>query len=962
MKNRIKKIVLLAGLLAAASGAHAKEYGVTSPSGEIAVTVNVEAGALSYDVTYKGTQIVADAPLSMRFSNGVVAGRNVRVRSSRITEIDETLTPVVPQKRARIEDRYRQLEIKTGDRYSVLFRVYDDGMAYRIATEFTGPVRVEDEQVEYTFDRNAPIYCGLESSMFTHQEAHYQPMELSALRDSMIAAPPMIVTVGNGIRVLLTESDLERYAGMYYTSDGSGTVRALFPRYVTKTEQPRDRDIRPVERADYIAETDGTRPYPWRVMIISDRDADLAASDMVYKLASESRLSDTSWIKPGKVAWDWWTASRLYDVGFKSGVNTETYKAYIDFAAQYGLEYIIVDEGWYDLTDLMKVLPQIDIEELCDYGASKGVGVILWTTWTALDAKAEEAMARFEEWGVKGIKIDFMQRDDQWMVEWYYKTAEMAARHKLLVMYHGCYHPTGLQRTYPNVMTFEAVMGLENMKWSELPDPEHNATLPFTRMVQGPMDYTPGGMDNVHREEFKVRYYAPQAIGTRAHQLALYVIFESPLQMLADTPTAYEREPASMAFLEKVPSVWDDTRVLDGAIGDFIVTARRSADTWFLGAITAPARTLDVTLDFLDPGAEYKVDFWQDGPNVDVHARDLQCGTVRVKKGDTLKLDMYTGGGYAAIIRKVRPEYAFTVKVLVDTPTLEQIGGMNLFKSRLVKQFERINRAFNRPGYFDADYRFIVDLDGVEVYEGNSKKYTSYPHPDHDYMIVMDGVSNYGEDGGGGWYGENQTIYHFWIKDEKGSDLLDMRASDGVIHEFGHARGVPDVYAMTVKAEKNPINGEAFTAVRSIMNYCYGETHWCPYSCNIINYTKGEMADINRLMASNYPARFVVKAVNASGKPVRNAKVKTYPVGWYEFDVKPDPIYTGRTDKSGTYLFDGNPFAPSIDGWGAVAPLFLIEVTAADGSKGYDWLPMYKVHFAGFEDRGDYIIEIKVDN
>ena len=254
MKNRIKKIVLLAGLLAAASGAHAKEYGVTSPSGEIAVTVNVEAGALSYDVTYKGTQIVADAPLSMRFSNGVVAGRNVRVRSSRITEIDETLTPVVPQKRARIEDRYRQLEIKTGDRYSVLFRVYDDGMAYRIATEFTGPVRVEDEQVEYTFDRNAPIYCGLESSMFTHQEAHYQPMELSALRDSMIAAPPMIVTVGNGIRVLLTESDLERYAGMYYTSDGSGTVRALFPRYVTKTEQPRDRDIRPVERADYIAE------------------------------------------------------------------------------------------------------------------------------------------------------------------------------------------------------------------------------------------------------------------------------------------------------------------------------------------------------------------------------------------------------------------------------------------------------------------------------------------------------------------------------------------------------------------------------------------------------------------------------------------------------------------------------------------------------------------------------------
>ena len=959
MKNPYRRILLLPLLLLTCT-VSAKEYRIVSPNDKLAVTVDVHDGELSYDVTYKGRPVLTNAPLSMHFSNGIVAGHNMRVRSSRIVEADDVITPVVPQKRSRIADHYRQLELRTADDYSVLFRVYDDGMAYRFATRFTDSVRVETEQVEYTFDSRCRVHCGLESSMFTHQEAHYRPIELSALRDSMIAAPPMIVTLNDGIRVLLTESDLEHYAGMYYTSDGQGTIRARFPNYVTKTVQPRDRDIRPVERADYIARTNGTRDYPWRVMIVTDRDSALAESDMVYKLASESRLDDTSWIRPGKVAWDWWTASRLYDVPFRSGVNTETYKAYNDFAAQYGLEYIIIDEGWYDLSDLMKVQPGIDIEELCAYGASKNVGIILWTTWTALDAKAEEAMSRFERWGVKGIKIDFMQRDDQWMVEWYYKTAEQAARHKLLVMYHGCYHPTGLQRTFPNVMTFEAVKGLENMKWSELPDPEHNATLPFTRMVQGPMDYTPGGMDNVHAREFKIRYHTPQTIGTRAHQLALYVIFESPLQMLADTPTAYEKEPVSMAFLEKVPSVWDQTRVIDGKIGEYIVTARRSAQEWYLGAITTEARTCDVALDFLEPDTEYEVTCWQDGPNVDVHARDVERKRFRVQQGDSLKIDMHTGGGYAAIVRKVRPEYVFTVKVLVDTPTLEQIGGMNLFKARLSKQFERINRAFNRPGYFDADYRFVVDLDAVELYEGNSRKYTSYPHPDHDYMIVMDGVNNYGEDGGGGWYGENQTIYHFWIKDEKGSDLLDTRASDGVIHEFGHARGVPDVYAMTVKAEKNPINGEGFGAVRSIMNYCYGETHWCPYSCNIINYTKGEMADINRLMSKNYPARFIVKARDAAGHPIRNATVKTYPVGWYEFDVKTTPAYTGTTDKTGTYLFDGNPFAPSIDGWGALAPLFLIEVTAPDGHKGYVWLPMYEVHFAGYNDSGDYVMNVTI--
>jgi alpha-glucosidase len=387
-------------------------------------------------------------------------------------------------------------------------------------------------------------------------------------------------------------------------------------------------------------------------MIISSKDKQLVESEMIYKLAPPNVLKDTEWIKPGKVAWDWWNALNVYHVDFKSGVNNDTYKYYIDFASEYGLDYIILDEGWYHLNDIMHVVDEIDVQELVDYGKGKNVGVILWVVWKALDDKLTEALDQFEKWGVKGIKIDFMQRDDQWMVNFYEKIARECAARQMLVDYHGAYKPAGLERKYPNVISFEGVKGLENTKWSDQPDPELNVTLPFIRMVAGPMDFTPGAMINATKENFRSIFDAPMAPGTRCHQLAMYVVFESPLQMLSDNPSNYYREPEAMEFLKEVPVTWDETRVLDGKVGDYILIARRSGDTWYVGAMTDwSPRELELNLSFLESG-NYSMQIWKDGINADRHASDFAMENLQVSGGSKKKIQMAPGGGWAAIIRK----------------------------------------------------------------------------------------------------------------------------------------------------------------------------------------------------------------------------------------------------------------------------------------------------------------------
>jgi alpha-glucosidase len=648
----MKKYVLLLLMIPMLSILNAKEYTVKSPSGNLKVNVSV-GSVIEYAVTFNGQEIITPSPISLILENEVL-GRNAKVRRDRVVSVNEEIIPVVARKNKVIPDVYNQLTLSFQN-YNLHFRAYDEGVAYRWEITRKGPVKVMNEQATFTFPADHQVWFPEEESMFTHQERSYLDVRLSEITPQRFASTGLLVDCGNNVKVYISESDLVTdYAGMFLKGSGENPYRleGKYAGVVLEENQRNDRDVAPVKYADYIAELQGPKSFPWRAMIISNEDRQLVESEMIYKLAPENVLANTAWIKPGKVAWDWWNALNIYNVDFKSGVNNDSYKYYIDFASEYGLDYIILDEGWYHLDDIMHVVDEIDVQELVDYGKGKNVDVILWVVWKALDDKLTEALDQFEKWGVKGIKIDFMQRDDQWMVNFYEKIARECAARQMLVDFHGAYKPAGLERKYPNVISFEGVKGLENTKWSDQPDPELNVTLPFIRMVAGPMDFTPGAMINATKENFRFVFDAPMAPGTRCHQLAMYVVFESPLQMLSDNPSNYYREPEAMEFLKEVPTVWDETRVLDGKVGDYILIARRSGDTWYVGAMTDwSPRELELNLNFLEAG-NYSMKVWKDGVNAHRHASDFKNEELQISGNSEMKIQMAPGGGWAAIIRK----------------------------------------------------------------------------------------------------------------------------------------------------------------------------------------------------------------------------------------------------------------------------------------------------------------------
>jgi alpha-glucosidase len=398
--------------------------------------------------------------------------------------------------------------------------------------------------------------------------------------------------------------------------------------------------------------TKGTRTFPWRVLGIADHDGDLLTNQIVYLLEQPSKIQDTSWIKPGKVAWDWWNANNVYNVDFRAGINTQTYKYYIDFAAKYGLPYIILDEGWYKLGNVLDVVPEINMEELTAYAKQKNVGIILWVIWKTLDDQLIPALDQYQKWGVKGIKVDFMQRSDQPLIDYFYRVSEECAKRKMLVDFHGDQKPATMTRTWPNLISTEGVRGMEWSKWSAESEPLHNVTLPFTRMFLGPMDYTPGAMRNATKETFRPIHTQPMAMGTRCHQLAMYVVYESPLQMLSDTPSNYLREPETMEFLAPVPTEWDETKVIAGRIAEYVVVARRNGKDWYIGAMSNwTSRTVDIDLSFL-PDGNFTIDSYQDGINADRNASDYRKTTASVNRTTKLKLQLASGGGWAARIHQ----------------------------------------------------------------------------------------------------------------------------------------------------------------------------------------------------------------------------------------------------------------------------------------------------------------------
>lgn len=631
---------------------NAKEFRVQSPDKKIEIVVNVDK-EISYSVFKNNYKVLSPSKISLTLYDGFVLGKNPKLKNSSIKLVDEKLYPVVRQKYSLITDNCSELTLTFEKNYELIFRAYNDGVAYRFKTNFDKDIIVKSEQVEFNFDKDFKMFFPEEGTFMTHYEQNYKQISLSEVTSKRFCLTPALVILDNNIKAVITEADLEDYCGMYLTGkdDNQKSLVGLFPAYPARDTIRNDRDIYVVERKDYLAQTSGTRNFPWRVIVISEKDGDLIESTMIYKLAKPSDPQlDFSWVKPGKVAWDWWNALNVYNVDFRAGINTDTYKYYIDFASKYGIEYIILDEGWYKIGNLLQESPGINVKEIVEYGKKKNVGIILWAIWKTLDDQLSEALDQFVKWGAVGIKVDFMQRDDQPVVNYYYKIAHEAAKRKLLVDFHGAYKPTGLYRTYPNVISNEGVKGLEHDKWSVNADPGTAMTYPFIRMLAGPMDYTPGAMINGTKDNFKINFNQPMSQGTRCHQLALYVNFESPLQMLADCPTHYYQESECMDFLSRVPSVWDDTKVLDATVGEYVLTARRSGKNWFIGANTNwTPRDFAVDFSFL-PIGEFKIDIWQDGINADRNASDYKKITSTVNNKTKLNIHLAPGGGWAAIV------------------------------------------------------------------------------------------------------------------------------------------------------------------------------------------------------------------------------------------------------------------------------------------------------------------------
>jgi len=641
--------MLIAGISQKVSAEN--NFELYSPDKQIRIQIKVE-NTIQLSAFYENEQLFEVKNIALIENDQSNVFGDFKVLDTKITYIENKLYPVVKTKSAVINEEYNQLLISFS-KFNIEFRAYNEGIAYRFIGKDDKSIVIQNENMDIEFKDHTQMYFPEEVSMFSHNERLYRNDSIENIENDKFCSLPMLA-IPNGINVLISESSLHNYPGMWLKKGDRNTLRAIFPKYPKETELIKDRNEKVIATEEYIAKCNAKRNFPWRIFAIAKNDSELLTNQLVWMLSEENALKETDWIKPGKVSWDWWNANNIYGVDFESGVNTETYKYYIDFASKYGLEYIILDEGWYKLGNLLDVVPEMNIPELVDYARKKNVGIILWVIWKTLDEQLDEALTQFEQWGVKGIKVDFMQRDDQWMVNYYEKIAIEAAKHKLLVDFHGNYKPAGLHRKYPNVLTREGLRGLEHNKWGDYLTPDHNLTLPFIRMVAGPMDYTPGAMINAAKGNHAIIFDTPMSKGTRTQQMAMYVVFESPLQMLADNPSNYIREPEVMEFLTPVPTVWDETRILEAKIGDYIINARRSGNEWYIGAMNDwDEREFNIQLDFLEEGKSYQAIIFKDGKNAHRQGSDYKKEILNLNKNSNITIRMSPGGGWVArIIQK----------------------------------------------------------------------------------------------------------------------------------------------------------------------------------------------------------------------------------------------------------------------------------------------------------------------
>jgi alpha-glucosidase len=656
----MKKYLLMAVFMGFYGGAQSRDtLLVCSPSGKICVKIWMEKN-LKYRIYDNGNSILEPSDIDMILANGQSFSFNNRITSSAVKKESHQIISPVPEKRRIIHDEYNVLSIVFKQPYKIEFRVYDDGVAYRFLTLFKDPVVIQNEVAEFHFPGSPSAYFpGIhkrdDADIFhTSFEELYPLREVDKIENTEMAYTPVLIVSQSNPKIAITESDLEDYPGMFVSGTRSPALKGVFAQYpleekMTGGDYPQSIVTK---RAGYIAATKGTRSFPWRVLIIADEDRQLPSNDIVYRLASPSRTGDASWVNPGKGTDEWTINVNLFNVPFKSGVNTASYKYYIDFAKRFGFNRIMMDAGWSDNLDMFKINPDINMDTLVGYAKQNGIKISMWTLASTLDRQLDSALDRFNKWGVDFIMTDFLDRDDQKTVNFYYRIAKACADHHIMIMYHGAYPPKGFNRTYPNNVTREGVLGSEYNIWSDKATPPHDVTLPFTRMLAGSFDYEPGILNNATQKGFRPIEGMVMSQGTRCHQLAMFVVYDNPMQIFSGNPSQAWLEPKFMELLGSVPTTWDETNIIDGKVGEYIITARKKGEKWFIAGMTNwSEREIHIKLDFLDNNI-YKATICKDGVNADRYAADYVLMDNAVKKDEEIKVHLAQGGGFLIRLEK----------------------------------------------------------------------------------------------------------------------------------------------------------------------------------------------------------------------------------------------------------------------------------------------------------------------
>lgn len=651
--NRTLGLAILSLLLFignAPLAAKVKNYTLSSPDGGLKVEISTGDG-LSYRIMHENDTILSHSNIGLVLADGTLVGKSSRVTRERRKKIEDKVESPFYRFKEFVAV-CNELDLKLQGGFGVTFRAYNDGVAYRFYTTVTSEVTVKDEVAEFNFPQDYTAYLPYTTNDKQPMAMAFQNVyDITPLSKAQpkLAFLPVTVDCGS-VKLTLLESDLEAYPGMFVQSQqGKYGLKGVFAPYPAKTDfYPWRKQEYVTETTDFISRSRGSRSYPWRVLAITEKDTDMPVNNLVYALASPNRIGDTSWVKTGKVAWDWWNDWNLKGVPFKAGINMDTYKYYIDFASRNGIEFIVLDEGWYDPKsgDMLTVIPELDLPELIAYGKSKGVEIVLWTVFNVLDSQLEAACKKYADMGIKGFKVDFLDRDDQTAVEMVYRIAEMTARYKLTLDLHGIYKPTGINRTYPHIINFESVFGMEEVKWTDIKNnmPLYDVTFPYIRMMAGPVDYTPGAMRNATKADWRAMYSTPASMGTRCHQLAAYIVHDSPFTMLCDAPTNYLNEQECVDFITSLPVETDSTFIASGELGKYIVTVRKKDVNWYVGGMTNwDRRDVELDFSFLPEGVRYMATLFVDGINADKQAEDYRMEKRIVDRESRMKLHLASG-------------------------------------------------------------------------------------------------------------------------------------------------------------------------------------------------------------------------------------------------------------------------------------------------------------------------------